>query len=84
MRRTVIIGTGSYIPNKRVGNDEFLNNRFFMDYGQPIDTACLANLLANCHKEEPLPESVPEPDTEGLRAKVQQQALLRKCCQLVM
>jgi len=39
MRRTIITGTGSYIPTKRVGNDEFLNSRFFMDYDQPIDTA---------------------------------------------
>jgi 3-oxoacyl-[acyl-carrier-protein] synthase-3 len=39
MRRTIITGTGSYIPTKRVSNDEFLNHRFFMDYDQPIDTA---------------------------------------------
>ena len=39
MRRTVITGTGSCIPSRRVGNDEFLDNRFFMDYDQPIDTA---------------------------------------------
>jgi 3-oxoacyl-[acyl-carrier-protein] synthase-3 len=37
MRRTVITGTGRYVPSKRVSNDEFLNNRFFMDYDQPID-----------------------------------------------
>jgi 3-oxoacyl-[acyl-carrier-protein] synthase-3 len=39
MRRTIIIGTGSYIPPRRVGNEEFYDNRFFMDYDQPIDTA---------------------------------------------
>ena len=39
MRRSVMIGTGSCIPERRVPNDEFLNNRFFMDYGDPIDTA---------------------------------------------
>ena len=39
MRRTVIIGTGSCIPSRRVSNDEFLSNRFFMDYDQPIDPA---------------------------------------------
>jgi 3-oxoacyl-[acyl-carrier-protein] synthase-3 len=38
-RRTVMIGTGSYIPTRRVSNDEFLNNRFFMDYDRPIDSA---------------------------------------------
>ncbi len=37
MRRTIITGTGSYIPPRRVSNDEFLTNRFFMDYEQPID-----------------------------------------------
>jgi len=39
MRRSVIIGTGSYIPERRVGNDEFLKNRFFMDYGEPLEVA---------------------------------------------
>jgi len=39
MRRSVIIGTGSYIPSRRVHNDEFLNNQFFMNYGEPIDVA---------------------------------------------
>jgi 3-oxoacyl-[acyl-carrier-protein] synthase-3 len=39
MRRTVIAGTGSYIPQRRVSNDEFLDNRFFIDYDQPIDRA---------------------------------------------
>jgi 3-oxoacyl-[acyl-carrier-protein] synthase-3 len=39
MRRSVIIGTGSYIPDRRVDNAEFLENRFFMDYGQPLDVS---------------------------------------------
>jgi 3-oxoacyl-[acyl-carrier-protein] synthase-3 len=39
MRRSVIIGTGSYIPERRVHNDEFLENRFFTDYGEALDTA---------------------------------------------
>jgi len=39
MRRSVIIGTGSYIPERRVVNDEFLENRFFMDYGEPLQVA---------------------------------------------
>jgi 3-oxoacyl-[acyl-carrier-protein] synthase-3 len=37
MRRSVIIGTGSYKPPQRVPNSEFLKNRFFSDYDQPID-----------------------------------------------
>ena len=39
MRRSVIIGTGSYLPPRKVANAEFLNNRFFMDYDQPLDPA---------------------------------------------
>ncbi len=39
MRRSVIIGTGSFIPERRVANDEFLANRFYMDYGDSIDPA---------------------------------------------
>ncbi|MBD3853406.1 MAG: ketoacyl-ACP synthase III, partial [Acidobacteria bacterium] len=39
MRRSVIIGTGSFIPERRVDNDEFLDNRFYMDYGESIDPA---------------------------------------------
>jgi 3-oxoacyl-[acyl-carrier-protein] synthase-3 len=39
MRRSVIIGTGSYIPERRVGNDAFMKNRFFMDYGEPLEVA---------------------------------------------
>lgn len=36
-RHTVIIGTGSSIPPKVVPNSAFLDNEFFMDYGQPVE-----------------------------------------------
>ncbi len=36
-RHTVIIGTGSSIPPKVVPNSDFLDNEFFMDYGQPVE-----------------------------------------------
>ncbi len=39
MRRSVIIGTGRCIPTQKVATGDFLKNRFFMDYGQPIDLA---------------------------------------------
>ncbi len=39
MRRSVIIGTGSYVPPRKVANAEFLNNRFFKDYDEPLDPA---------------------------------------------
>jgi len=38
-RRSVFVGTGSYIPTRRVSNDEFLANEFFLNYGTPIDSA---------------------------------------------
>jgi 3-oxoacyl-[acyl-carrier-protein] synthase-3 len=39
MRRSMIIGTGSYIPPRRVLNDAFLDSRFYLDYREPIDAA---------------------------------------------
>lgn len=37
MRRSVIIGTGSYLPPRKVSNTDFLENRFFKDYDEPLD-----------------------------------------------
>jgi 3-oxoacyl-[acyl-carrier-protein] synthase-3 len=34
---TVIIGTGSSIPPAVVANSSFLDNEFFLDYGQPVE-----------------------------------------------
>ncbi|MBI5013876.1 MAG: ketoacyl-ACP synthase III [Deltaproteobacteria bacterium] len=36
---SVIVGTGSCIPEKTVPNEDFLGHRFFSDYGQPLDPA---------------------------------------------
>ena len=36
MRRSKIIGTGSYIPTKRIKNDFFRKSTFFVNYGNPI------------------------------------------------
>jgi 3-oxoacyl-[acyl-carrier-protein] synthase-3 len=38
-RSTVFVGTGSYIPEKKVPNSTFLDTEFFMDYGDPLDSA---------------------------------------------
>ena len=38
MRRSVIIGTGSYIPTERVPNEFFHDSRFFEDYGTPFES----------------------------------------------
>ncbi|MGD9253249.1 MAG: ketoacyl-ACP synthase III [Holophagae bacterium] len=39
MRRSVILGTGSHIPPRRVSNEDFTGNQFYMDYDEPIDPA---------------------------------------------
>ena len=36
-RRSVFTGCGSYLPTRTVENRDFLGNRFFLDYGQPLD-----------------------------------------------
>ena len=38
-RRSVIVGTGSYIPTQRVLNAAFLAHEFFLDYGSRIEPA---------------------------------------------
>ena len=37
MRRSVIIGTGSYIPTRRIRNEDLVTREFFADYGKPIE-----------------------------------------------
>jgi len=44
-RRTVIIGTGRSIPDRVVPNDAFLGTEFYMDYGDPVDTATNAEVI---------------------------------------
>jgi 3-oxoacyl-[acyl-carrier-protein] synthase-3 len=36
-RRSVFVGTGSYIPTRAVSNEEFLNHEFYLDYDTPIN-----------------------------------------------
>jgi 3-oxoacyl-[acyl-carrier-protein] synthase-3 len=50
MRRSVIIGTGSYIPERRVSNAEFLQNRFFMDYGEPLELSDNPKTVSRFHE----------------------------------
>jgi len=35
--RTVIVGTGSYIPTRTIHNDDFVPNELYLDYGEPLD-----------------------------------------------
>jgi 3-oxoacyl-[acyl-carrier-protein] synthase-3 len=38
-RHSVFTGSGSYLPTRTVPNRDFLGNRFFLDYGKPLDPA---------------------------------------------
>jgi 3-oxoacyl-[acyl-carrier-protein] synthase-3 len=38
-RYSVLIGSGSYLPTRRVRNQDFVQNRFFLNYGEPLDPA---------------------------------------------
>jgi len=38
-RYSVFTGTGSFLPTRRIQNDDFLENEFFLDYGQALDPA---------------------------------------------
>lgn len=38
-RYSVFTGSGSYLPTRRVQNQDFLGHEFFLDYGQPLDPA---------------------------------------------
>jgi 3-oxoacyl-[acyl-carrier-protein] synthase-3 len=44
--QTVIIGTGSSIPVRAVQNEEFLDHRFFEDYGQPFPADMVPKIVA--------------------------------------
>jgi len=45
-RFTVIIGTGSVIPARKVANSEFLQNQFYETYGERFDSADNPQILA--------------------------------------
>jgi len=44
-RYTVIIGTGKAIPPRVVPNSNFLDNEFFMDYGEPVEPGTNARII---------------------------------------
>lgn len=44
--QTVIIGTGSCIPSRKVPNAEFLSRTFFQNYGQPYGEGETAKIVA--------------------------------------
>ena len=44
-RYSVLRGSGSCIPDRRVENDHFLDHAFFLDYGDPIELADNARVV---------------------------------------
>jgi 3-oxoacyl-[acyl-carrier-protein] synthase-3 len=38
-RYSVFSGSGSCLPTRTIKNEEFIGNRFYLDYGQPLDPA---------------------------------------------
>jgi len=44
-RYSVIVGTGSYVPSRRVANQDFMGNEFYKGYGDPIDPASNSTVL---------------------------------------
>lgn len=50
MRRTVIVGTGSYIPPRRVRNEDLVSRRFFEGYARPIDPSTNPRVLEKFQK----------------------------------
>jgi len=38
-RYSIFTGSGSSLPSRTVENQDFVGNRFFLDYGQPLDPA---------------------------------------------
>jgi len=49
-RCTVITGTGSSIPERRVPNQDFLATDFYLDYGQPCDRAENPKIVEKFHQ----------------------------------
>ena len=44
-RYSVIVGTGRYVPTRRVVNQDFISNRFYKGYGEAIDPATNRTVL---------------------------------------
>jgi 3-oxoacyl-[acyl-carrier-protein] synthase-3 len=50
MRHSVIVGTGSYIPSRRVKNEDLVSRQFFVDYGKPLDRNDNARIIEKFQK----------------------------------
>jgi 3-oxoacyl-[acyl-carrier-protein] synthase-3 len=45
-RRSVFTGTGSCLPTRTIENGDFVQNRFYLDYEQPLDPADNARVVS--------------------------------------
>ena len=45
-RCSVFTGSGSFLPTRRIKNQDFIAHEFFLDYGQPLDTEDNPRILA--------------------------------------
>jgi len=45
-RYSTFTGTGSCLPLRRIENQEFIGNEFYLDYGQPLDPADNSRVVA--------------------------------------
>ena len=43
--RTVIVGSGSYIPTRTIHNDDFVPNELYLDYDEPLDPSNNDNVV---------------------------------------
>jgi 3-oxoacyl-[acyl-carrier-protein] synthase-3 len=50
MRRSVIIGTGSYIPSRRIRNEDLVSRQFFASDGNPLDRSTNDQIVAKFQK----------------------------------
>ena len=50
MPSSVIVGTGSCIPPRRVPNEDLVTRQFFADYGRPLDRGDNARLVEKFRK----------------------------------
>ena len=78
-RISVFTGSGSYVPTRVVRNEDFLGNRFFMDYGEPIDPAENERVVAKFQEITEISERRYAPDdlvTSDMAALAGERALL--------
>jgi 3-oxoacyl-[acyl-carrier-protein] synthase-3 len=49
-RSSILTGSGSCLPSRRIENRDFIGNEFFLDYGKPIDPAENGRVVEKFHE----------------------------------